>query len=51
MTAMLFSCCIDDCNDAENKEHFIMYLEKRIEMVCSPVQLASINPTRLDAWM
>jgi hypothetical protein len=47
----LFSCCIDDCNDANNKEHFIAYLEKRIEMVCSPVQLASINPTRLDAWM
>ena len=47
----LFSCCIDDCSDADNKEHFIVYLEERIEMECSSVQLASISPTRLDVWM
>jgi len=47
----LFSCCIDHCSDMDNKEHFITYLEERIGIVCSSVQLASISPTRLDAWM
>ena len=47
----LFSCCIDHCNDADNKKDFITYLENTIRMVCSPTQLASIGPTRLDAWM
>ena len=47
----IFSCCIDHSSDADNKEHFITYLEDRIRMVCSPVQITSIGPTRLDAWM
>ena len=47
----LFSCCIDHSDDVENKEHFVTYLEERIEMECSPVQLMSIGGTRLDAWM
>jgi hypothetical protein len=47
----LFSCCIDHSSDEDNKKQFIVYLEERIEMVCSHVQLASISPTRLDAWM
>jgi hypothetical protein len=47
----LFSSCIDHCSNADNKEHFMVYLEERIELVCSSVQLASISPTRLDAWM
>ncbi|CAF2777293.1 unnamed protein product [Rotaria sp. Silwood2] len=46
-----FSCCIDHCYNMESKEHFITYLEDKIEILCSPVQLASISPTRLDAWM
>jgi len=47
----LFSCCIDDKSDADNKEHFITYLEERIDMVSTSVQFASIGSTRLDAWM
>ncbi|CAF1446250.1 unnamed protein product [Rotaria sordida] len=47
----LFSCCIDHNSDGNNKEDFIIYLEERIEMVCSSVQFALISPTRLDAWM
>jgi hypothetical protein len=47
----LFSCCIDHSSDADNKEHFIIYLQERIEMVCSSVQFTSISRTRLDAWM
>jgi len=47
----LFSCCIDHCRDRVSKEHFVNYLEERIEMECSPVQFASINSTRLDVWM
>ena len=46
----LFSCCIDHFSDADNKEHFTTYLEERIRMVCSPVQMTSIGPTTLDAW-
>lgn len=46
----LLSCSIDHSNDADNKEHFINYLETRIRMVCAPVKTASIDPTRLDAW-
>ena len=46
----LFSCCIDHYSDADNKEHFITYLEERIRMVCSPLQMTSISPTRLDAF-
>jgi hypothetical protein len=47
----LFSCCIDDITDMDSKEHFITYLEEGMQMVCSPVQLASISPTRLNAWL
>jgi hypothetical protein len=47
----LFSCGIDHDSDTDSKEHFIIYLEERIKMVCSSVQLAFISPTRLDAWM
>lgn len=47
----LFSCCINPGNDAQDKEHFITYLEERIEMECSDVQLGSIDRTTVDAWM
>jgi hypothetical protein len=47
----LFSCCIDHYIDANSKEHFITYLEERIQMECSCIQMASIGPTRLDVWM
>jgi hypothetical protein len=48
---ILFSCCIDHCSDRVSKEHFVNYLEERIEMECSSVQFASINSTCLDVWM
>jgi hypothetical protein len=47
----LFSCCIDHCSDADNKEHFITYLGDRIGMECSSIQMACVSPTRLDVWM
>jgi hypothetical protein len=47
----LFSCCIDNINDMDSKEHFITYLEERMKMICSPVQLASFGPTRLNALL
>ena len=47
----LFSCCIDHSSDAENKERFTTYLEEKIVMICSAVQITTIGRTRLDAWM
>ncbi|CAF2107011.1 unnamed protein product [Rotaria magnacalcarata] len=47
----LFSCCIDDVNDINSKEHFITRLEEGINMVRPSIQFASISSTRLYAWM
>ena len=47
----LFSCRINDSSDAQNKKHFITYLEERIGMVCPTVQMTSIGSTILNAWM
>ncbi|CAF4634355.1 unnamed protein product, partial [Rotaria socialis] len=46
----LFSCCIDDVNDINSKEHFITRLEEGINMVRPSIQFASISSTRLYAW-
>jgi hypothetical protein len=47
----LFSCCIDHCGDADNKEQFIIYLENNIEKLFSSIVFTSIGPTRSDAWI
>jgi hypothetical protein len=46
----VFSCCIDEMNDTDSKEHFVTYLENTMDMVCYFVQLALINATRFNAW-
>jgi hypothetical protein len=47
----LFSCCIDDCDDIDNKEHFINYLNGQILANCPSAALTYISSTTLDAWM
>jgi hypothetical protein len=47
----IFSCCIDDRIDADNKEHFIRYLHEKMDTVCPSIQFAYTGPTILDAWM
>ncbi len=47
----LFSCCMDDSNDYDTKEHFITYLLERTKSECSSIQVISIGRTRLDFWM
>ena len=46
----VFACIIDETNNTKSKELFIEYLENRMNAICYPVQLASMDDTRLNAW-
>jgi hypothetical protein len=50
MSLTIFACCIDEMNDTDSKKRFINYLEKTMNVVCYPVQLAYFDDTRLNAW-